>query len=86
MGNKKFHCFLITLHQYAQIIYFVSLFYVGVQPIDNVVIIPRGQQSDSVTHIRDPETPLPSKPPHNIEQSSLCHTAGPSFNILMSRL
>ena len=39
-----------------------------------------GQQRDSaiLTHVSIlPQTPLPSRLPHNIEQSSLCYTVGP---------
>ena len=59
----------------------MCLFYVGVQSINNVVIISGGQQRDSVIHINVsilPQTPLPSRLPHNFEQSSLCYTVGPT--------
>ena len=41
-----------------------------------------GQQRDSAMHTHVsilPQTPLPSRLPHNIEQSSLCYTVGPSW-------
>ena len=41
------------------------------------MIISGRQQRDSAIHIQVsvlPETPLPSRLPHNIEQSSLCYT------------
>ena len=45
-----------------------------------------GQQRDSAIHIHGsflPQTPLPSRLPHNTEQSSLCYTVGPCwFSIL----
>ena len=53
------------------------LFYNEVKPINNVVIVPGAQQSDSAIHKHifiPPQTPLPSRLPHNIEQSSLCCT------------
>ena len=43
-----------------------------------------GQQRDSAIHIHVsilPQTPLPSGLPHNIEQSSLCCTAGPWLSL-----
>ena len=47
--------------------------------MDNIVIVSGAQQSDSAIHIHVsilPQTPLPSRLPHNIEQSSLCYTVG----------
>ena len=69
---------------------FVSLFYflkklfifIGVWLVNNVVIVSSGQQSDSAICIHVfifPQTPLPSKLPHSIEQSSLCYTVGPCW-------
>ena len=60
--------------------FFNFLFYIGVQSINNVVTVSCSQQSDSTTHIHVsflPQTPLPSSLTRNIEQSSLCYTAGP---------
>ena len=51
--------------------FFNFLFCIGIQPINNVVIVPGGPQRDSATHIHVcilPQTPLPSRLPHNIEQ------------------
>jgi len=45
-----------------------------------VVIVPGGQQRDPALHIHVsilPQTPLPSRLPYDIEQSSLCYTALP---------
>ena len=53
------------------------LFYIRIQPINNFVIISGAQQRDSAIHIHIsilPQIPLPSRLPHNIEQSSLCYT------------
>ena len=50
--------------------------------MNNVVIVSGGQKRDSVIHIHVsilPQTLLPSRLPHNIEQSSLCHTADPCW-------
>ena len=46
----------------------------------NNVIVSGEQGRDSAIYIRVsilPLTPLPSRLPHNIEQSSLCYTVGP---------
>ena len=46
------------------------------QLASNVVIVSGEQGRDSAMHIHVsilPQIPLPSKPPHNIEQSSLCY-------------
>ena len=46
-----------------------------------------GQQRASDIHTRVsilPQTPLPSRLPHNIQQSSLCYTVGPSLSTLLS--
>ena len=46
------------------------------------MIVSGAQQSDSAIHIHVsilPQTPLPSRLLHNIEQSSLCYTVGPCW-------
>ena len=51
---------------------FNFFFYVGVEPINNVVIVSGGRQRDSVVHIHVSillQIPLPSSLPHNTEQS-----------------
>ena len=51
------------------------LFHVGVEPM-NSVIVSGGQHRDSAIHTHVsvlPQTPLPSRLPHNIEQSSMFH-------------
>ena len=51
------------------------LFYIGVKPVNNVVLVSDGQQGDSALHRHVsilPQIPFPSRLPHNIEQSSLC--------------
>ena len=47
--------------------------------MNNAVIASGGQQEQSVIHTHIPilsQTPLPSRLPHNMEQSSLCYTVG----------
>ena len=56
--------------------FFIFVFYIRVWPVNNVVIVSGGQQSNSAIHIHVsifPQIPLPSRLPHNIEQSSLCY-------------
>ena len=46
------------------------------------MIVSGAQQSNSVIYIHVsilPQTPLPWRPPHSIEQSSLCSTVGPCW-------
>ena len=46
------------------------------------MIIPGGEQRDSAIHIHVSvflQTPLPSRLPHDTEQSSLCYTVGPCW-------
>ena len=48
--------------------------------MNNVAVVSGGQQRDSATHMHVfilPHPPLPSKRPHNLEQSSLCYSAVP---------
>ena len=50
--------------------------------MNNVVIVSSRQQRDSAIHIHVsilPQTPFPSRLPHNIEQSSLCYTVHPCW-------
>ena len=52
------------------------LFCYDMSLINSVVLIPGKQGRDSATHIHVsilPQTPLPSRLPHNTEQSSLCY-------------
>ena len=52
---------------------------IGVQLINNVVIVSVAQQSNSAIHTHVsilPQAPLPSRLPYNIEQGSLCYTVG----------
>ena len=55
-------------------LFFKNVFFcIGVQPIKNVVIVSGEQQRDSTIIY---QTPLPSRLPHNIEQSSQCYVVG----------
>ena len=48
----------------------------------NIVIVSGEQRRDSAIHIHvsiPHQTPLPSRVPHNIEQSSLCYTVDPCW-------
>ena len=52
-------------------------FYLGVQPINNILMVSGTQLSDSAIHIcvsNLPQMLLPSRLPHNVEQSSLHYT------------
>ena len=55
--------------------------------MNHVVIVSGGQQRDSAIHIHAstlPQTPLPSRLPNNIEQRSLCCTAGPCWLFILN--
>ena len=60
--------------------YFIFLtFYVGVYQINNAVIVSgeQGRGSAMRTHVSIlPQTPLPSRLPHNIELNSMCYIIG----------
>ena len=50
--------------------------------VNNVVIVSGEQWRDSAMHIHVsilPQTPLPSRLPHNIELSSMCYSVGPCW-------
>ena len=64
------------------------LYCIGVQPVNNVVIASGEQQMESAKHIYVsilPQTPLASRLPHNIEQSSLCCTVSPCQLSILNR-
>ena len=53
------------------------LFYIGVQPINNVVTVSGAQRRDSAVHIYVSillQTSLLSRLPHNIKQNFMCYT------------
>ena len=71
-------------HQGSPILLFFKkkLFYIGVQLINNVVLVSGVQQSDSVIHIHVSilfQILLPIRLLQNIEQSSLCYAVGPCW-------
>ena len=62
--------------------FFNFLFYIEVYLINNVVKVSCEQQRDSTIykHVSFlPQTSLPSRLPHNTEQSFLCYTVGPCW-------
>ena len=69
---------LSSINCYIKKISFYFLFCIVVQPINNVMIVSGRQQRGSVIHVCIfPQIPLPSRLPHNIEQS---------FPVLFSRI
>ena len=53
---------------YLYYFFLIFLFYIGVQPISNIVIISDGQRRDTTIYIHVsifPQIALPSKLPHN---------------------
>ena len=61
--------------------------YIGIQLINNVVIVTGEEQRDLAIHTCAsilPQTPLPSRLPHNIEQSSLWYTVGPCWSSVLN--
>ena len=63
------------------------LFFIGVQPINNVVIVSGQHQRDSAIHTRVSilsQTPPPSRLPHNTEQSSMCYTIGTCWLFILN--
>ena len=62
-------------------------FCIGVEPINNAVMVSGGQQRDSAVPIHVPillQTPLPSRLPHDIEQSSLYYTVGTCWLFILN--
>ena len=60
-------------------IFFNFLFCIGVWSINNVVIVSDELQRDSAIRIHVsilPRSPLPSRLPHDFEQSFLCYIVG----------
>ena len=82
--HKALHTyiFITLLYLVFYKVLYKTLFYIGVWLINNVVIVLSAQQRDSAIHIHVsilPQTPLPSRLPHDIEQSSLSYTVGPCW-------
>ena len=77
--NLSEKCLVFVLS--ASINFFLKLF-ILYWSVNNVVIVSGSQQRDSAMHIHVAilsQTPLPSRLPHNIEQSFLCYTIGPCW-------
>jgi len=75
-------------HTHIYIYIYNFLCYIGVQLINNVVIVSGAQQRDSAIHIHISilfQTPLPPRLPHNIEQSSLYYIVGPCWLSILNR-
>ena len=63
-------------------IYIFKLFTLYWSIADDVVKVSGGPQREPAIHIHVsilPQTPLPSRLPHNIEQGSLCYIEGPCW-------
>ena len=74
-----FYCFLLVANSMAGLKR-QTLFYIRVELINNVVVVSGGRQRDSAIHVHVsflPQTPFPSRLPHNIKQSSPGYTVGP---------
>ena len=78
--------FLFLIHPFFFFIYFFKKTFYSILwyswLTNNAVIISDEYQRDSSTHIHVsilPQTPLPSRLPHNTEQSSMCYTVGPCW-------
>ena len=58
------------------------VFYIGVEPINNVVRVSGAHQSYLAIHIHVSnlsQSPLPSRQPRDVGHSSLCYTVGPCW-------
>ena len=69
---------------YYTLLYFFFLFCIGVQLINNAVIVSGEHWRDPAMYVCmyvsiPPQTLLPSRLPHNIEQSSMCCVVGPRW-------
>jgi len=74
--------FLIFKTSYFAFLNF--LFYIGEYPAKTVVTVSGGEQRDSAIQIHVsilPQTPLPSRLPHNTEQSSLSYKGFPGGSV-----
>ena len=58
------------------------VFYIGVEPINNVVRVSGAHQSYLAIHIHVSilsQSPLPSRQPRDVGHCSLCYTVGPCW-------
>ena len=69
--------------------FFLTFYFVlGDSQLTSKLIVLREQRRESAIHIHMsilPQSPLPSRLPHTIEQSSLCSTVGPSWLSILNR-
>ena len=75
IGGSVWSCSKPTLPEKTFLFFFNFLFLIAVKPINNVVIVSGGQQSNSASHMHIsvlPHTLLPSRLAHNVKQLSLC--------------
>ena len=78
VSQTDFSLYMTAAKTYLFFIKF--LFYIGLQMINNVMIVSGEQQRGSAIHIHGSiylQTPLLCKLPYNIEWSSMCYTVGP---------
>ena len=76
IGPWRSSIFLFHLFIFILFLFFNTkkTFCIGVQPINNVVIVSGQQQRDLAIHTPEstlPQTPLPSSPAHNTEQRAM---------------
>ena len=85
--NIKLFIFAEMFSNCCLFVFFNFLFYIRVEMINNVVIVSGTKQRDSAIYIHVsilPQTPLPSRLPHNIKQSFLCYTVGPCWLTILN--
>ena len=90
-GDTYIHIIYIDIHTHTHTHTYIYNFlcYIGVQLINNVVIVSGAQQRDSAIHIHVSilfQTPLPPRLPHNIKQSSLYYIVGPCWLSILNRV
>ena len=81
-GRTEQYFELAAFNYRTEVFFFFYFFFIGVQLINNVVIVSGEQGRDSAIQIHVsilPQSPLPSWLPGNSEQSSLCGTTGPCW-------
>ena len=88
-GRETCYAPLIVVKSTVSSLFFFNILYLEYSWFNNIVTVSKEQQRDSAIHRHVsilPQTALPSKLPHDIEQSSSCSTAGPCwFPILIQQ-
>ena len=82
MPKPVIECIPFELSQLVFVFFFNFFVCLGVELINNVVIVSGGQRRDPAICVRVSilsQAPLPSRLPRNIEQSSLYYTGGPCW-------